>query len=160
MGANTSHLKYIKHQDIKYQIIRQNYEDPSVFIEFKNESSNKEGFIITIFKSMKRNGMITVADVVCNKVGDTHEEKAILFEFEKGSADEKDVCKFVLASIQKHLQEYDAVYVSNNFGHANNNVQFSEKTLGDMMEHVQELVKFMIQASSLFVSELKSNHSI
>jgi hypothetical protein len=160
MGADTSKLKYINHQNIKYQIIQQNYEDPSIFIQFKNESSNKEGLSITIYKSMKRNGMITVADLVRNTIGETLEEKAILFEFEKGSVDEKDVCKFVSASIQKHLQEYDAIYLSNNFGHANNNVQFSEKTFGDMMEHVQELVKFMIQASSLFVSELKSNRSI
>jgi hypothetical protein len=156
MGAHTSKLEHIKYQDINYQIIRQNYENPTVFIGFKNENSKKEGFIITIFKSMKRNGMITVADVVYNKVDDTVDEKAILFEFEKGSADEKDVCKFVLASVQKHLQEYDIAYVSNNFGHASNNVQFSEKTIEDMMAHVQELVKFMIQASSLFVSELKS----
>ena len=160
MGLHSSKLEHIKHQDINYQIIRQNYEDPSVFIEFKNENSKKEGFIITIFKSMKRNGMITVADVICNKVGDTVDEKAILFEFEKGSADEKDVCAFVSPSILKHLQTYDAVYVSNNFGHATNNIQFSEKTFGDMLEHIQELVRFMKQSSSLFVSELKSKRPL
>lgn len=159
MGADASKLGHIKHQNIKYQIIRQSYEDPSIFIEFKNErsgSDKKEGLAITIYKSMKRNGMITVGDVVCNRFGDTVDEKAILFEFEKGSVDEKDVCQFVSASVRKHLQEYDAVYVSNNFGHATNNVQFCEKTFGDMMEHVQELVRFMIQASSLYVSELKT----
>lgn len=159
MGADVSKIGHIKHQNIKYQIIRQNYEDPSVFIVFTNErsgSDKKEGLAMTVYKSMKRNGMITVGDVVYNTVGDTVDEKAILFEFEKGSADEKDVCKFVSASVRKHLQKYDAVYVSNNFGHATNNIQFSEKTFGDMMEHVQELVRFMLQASSLYVSELKS----
>ena len=100
--------------------------------------------------------MITVGDFVHNTVGDTVDEKAILIEFEKGCADDKDVCKFVSASIRNNLQIYDIAHVSNNFGHASNNVQFTEKTFGDMMEHIQELVKFMFQASSLFVSELKS----
>jgi hypothetical protein len=122
-------------------------EDPTIRIVFGKNLGKEEEHAIVLFKDTRRNGRISVFDY------DRVNDKSILFEFEKGAVDEKEVCAFVSASVRKHLQVLGLASVYNNFRHADTPLTFCDTTVDAMMEHVQDLVRFMLKASSLYVSK-------
>lgn len=120
--------------------------DPDIHITFIS-TDGKYNRCIVIRKCSSRQGMLTVFNITD---GLDDPSPVVMFEFDR-KVEEHDVWSFVSASVMKHMQAYGSVGVANNFMNPFAKVEFSEKTIDDMKEHVKLLVRFMIMSASLHI---------